>query len=232
MKIDLQKFLNESAFIILIFIVVTDCDETMVKMTMTRALVELKTLDKRITKHSDECEVLRVRQRNDKWDVSSWSKDATAQLQSVLALIARRDLIKAKIIQSNAMTKVKLGDASLTVAEIIDKKQNLPYKQHLLAHLRLQRSNCTSVFDQKEAAVRAKLDRLLELEFGKEGKSNSGNIATISDTYLAANKVELLDPTEIDKQIKQLEHEVEEIDKESNLLLSESNATTTIDLDD
>ena len=84
-------------------------------MTVARALVELKTLDKRITKGVSELELVKVRRKDDKWDVQDFSRKAQIQLQSTLDLIDRRDLLKRKVIQSNATTKVTIAGKSKIV---------------------------------------------------------------------------------------------------------------------
>ena len=194
------------------------------KISVTRALVELKTLGKRIDKLTGEVDLLSVVKKGDGRDLEAWVNKAKSIYQKLRDLILRRDTIKSQILKSNSETTVTLGSRMYTVAEVIDLKQSLSLKQNLLDTMRSQRSVANAQLESQQSIVRQKLDRLLEIEFGKDTKSNAANVATISDSYLAANRVSLNDPVGIDKEIQSLEEEIEYIDKEADLILSESNA--------
>ena len=142
------------------------------KMTVTRALAELKTLEKRITKVTGECEVIKVRRKEDKWDVQEFNRGAQSTYQSAVDLIARRDEIKRRVLQSNAVTKVRIGKEDMTIAEVIDRKQAIKFKKNLLDKLRVQKVSAQTMFDFRIEELRKKLDHLLEVNFGKEGKNN------------------------------------------------------------
>lgn|SRR6478609_3544856 len=199
------------------------------KITVTRALAELKTLEKRITKSISECEVVKVRRKEDKWDVQEFNRQAQGNFQSAMDLLRRRDELKSRVLRSNAVTQVRIGKEVLTVAEVIDRKQAIKHKKCLLDKLRSQRQSCQSTYELRTEELRRKLDHLLEVNFGKEGKSNPDNVSAITKTYYDTNKVELVDPVNITAKIKELEEEITEFDKEADLVLSESNARTYIE---
>ena len=196
------------------------------KMTVTRALVELKTLDKRISRAINECDLVKVRTRDQKWDVTEFSRQAQAAFQSASDLISRRDQLKAKILHSNAVTRVRIGEKEYTVAEVIDGKQSLRYKKTLLDRLRTQKSTADTLMTVRSEEVKQKLDRLLEINLGKDGKNNADNVSSISKAYYEANKVELVDPIAIGNKIKTLEEANTLFEQEADLILSESNART------
>lgn len=197
-------------------------------MTVARALVELKTLDKRIVKAIRECELIKVHKKDDKWDVNEFNRKASSQIQSALDLIARRDDLKTKVMQSNAVTKVQIGDRTYTVAEVIDRKQNLKYRTALLDHIRLQKVAALALNERLVEETRRKLDKLLETEFAKDIRSNVDNISSITKSYLESNRVNLLDPVNVASKIEALEDEILQFEKEADLLLAESNAVTRI----
>lgn len=204
-------------------------ESTSSRMTVTRALAELKTLEKRITKSITDCEVIKVRRKEDKWDVQEFNRQAQGNYQSAVDLIRRRDELKSRILRSNAVTRVRIGKEVLTVAEVIDRKQAIKYKKTLLDRLRNQRQSNQSTYEIRTEELRRKLDHLLEVNFGKEGKSNPENVSAITKTYYDTNKVELVDPVNISAKIKDLEEEITEFDKEADLVLSESNARTLLE---
>ena len=199
-------------------------------MTVARALVELKVLDKRITKGTSTIELVKVRRKDDKWDVAEFSRKAQSDLQSLLDLIDRRDLLKRKVIQSNAVTQVTIEGRNYSIAEVIDRKQTLRYRRSLLEHLRLQRQAAKNLNERLMEEVRTKLHSLIEKDFAKDSRTSPDNISSIGKAYLQANQTELLDPVSIDKVLDRLEDDISAFEKEADLILSESNALTKIDI--
>lgn len=76
----------------------------MSKITITRALTELKTLDKRIQKAIDSGTFVSFYGQFFKPDENS--KSAQSNYQSIMDLLERRKQIKSLIVMSNAVTKV------------------------------------------------------------------------------------------------------------------------------
>lgn len=198
------------------------------KITITRALVEIKLLDKRIKKAVTNCTALKVRTANDKWDRQEFQTEATSSLQSIQDLIKRRNDIKARIIMSNATTKVKIGDTEYTIAEVIDKKQSIRHEKDLLDHLREQQRSAQETVERYNAVNRTKLDTLIELNFSKDRKNNDSDIASITKAFNDNNKVELVDPANVKKLIQDLDAQIMEFEKEADLVLSEINAVTYV----
>lgn len=198
------------------------------KITITRALVEIKLLDKRIKKAVTNCTALKVRTANDKWDRQEFQTEATSTLQSIQDLIKRRNDIKARIIMSNAITKVKIGDTEYTIAEVIDKKQSIRHEKDLLDHLREQQRSAIETVERYNAVNRTKLDTLIELNFSKDRKNNDSDIASITKAFNDNNKVELVDPANVKKLILELDAQIMEFEKEADLVLSEINAVTYV----
>lgn len=202
-------------------------------ISVTRALVELKTLDKRINKSINSCDVLKLKRRQDTFDVDKFTKDARASYQSVCDLIDRRNMIKLKILESNSTTKVKIGTKEYTINEVIDRKQALSYSRDLFNKLKQQHVTVNHQFETKNEETKQKLDKLLEINFGKDkGNTNTNisDISSISKAYHDTNKIEIIDPIGIEDKITKLEDEITEFEKEVDLVLSESNAKTLLQL--
>ena len=98
------------------------------KMTIHKALCELKTLDARITKCIGETEyVFANKHSNDKVNgmtVAAYCDEIKSGYQRVTDLIKRRDAIKRAVVLSNAVTKVTVGGKEYTVAEAIEMKNH------------------------------------------------------------------------------------------------------------
>ncbi len=199
--------------------------ETTDTMTATRALNELKLLDKRITKKIGNSCFLTAKTGETIQDTEC---DAVSSLQSVHDLIARREKVKEALMLSNSTTIVKIGEESMTVAAAIEKKSSIKYMDHLLGVLRDQRYMVKANIDRDNEASQDRLDRLLESTFGKDLKARPSEITDISDTFWRTNKVELHDTIEIDRQIEDMDDYIDEFKSEVDLVLSESNAKTEI----
>jgi hypothetical protein len=204
----------------------------MEQITITRALSELKLLEKRITKKVDSTDFItyKSRKNNNTLNPEQFSNNSKGEYQSIIDLIDRRNKIKSAIILSNATQKVKLGNSELTIAEVIERKQSLTFYRALLEKLKQNRENVRSFMERNNQQVEADLQRILEVNFGKSSntKTNSDDIENISKVYRENNRTELLDPINIDKKIIELEKLMDEYDREANFVLSESNAITKI----
>lgn len=195
-------------------------------ITITRALVELKTVASRIDKALRDSVFVTYKVRE------KLSEQVTPnQFQKINDLIAFRKKLKSAIVQSNAVTKVKIGGEVYTVAEAIERKNSIALEQKLLDEMKRQLSVATNTVENHNANVQRKLDRLLEVEFGKDQvKSNVENVQAISESYLSSNRCSLVDPMDLASRIHVLEERIMEFEKEVDLALSESNAVTRISL--
>lgn len=194
-------------------------------ISVTRALAELKTLQKRIEKltHQSVFSTTVLPGRG-----SSVSEDAMrSDWASVNSLIARYRAIKFAILQSNATTRVRIGQTLYTVAEAIAMKDSIRQEQDLLDTLRQQRVSTSSAVDLHNQQVQNKLDSLLEINF-KERKTSEDDMKTIKDAYLKNNEIRVVDPLKIDTKIAEMESRLEEFMTNVDFCLSESNAVTTV----
>ena len=106
------------------------------QMSITQGLAELKLLDKRLNKGLEDVSWMAVSTKNKKVSEEELKKTASAEYQSYLSLVKRRDTIKRAIVLSNANTTVCIASSwSGTVAEAIEYKSSLMYKKKLLAKM-------------------------------------------------------------------------------------------------
>lgn len=196
-------------------------------MSITRALAELKTLDKRINKLTTEANFVtwNVVGRNSTVNVD----DAKSRFQSITDLIQRYNNIKNEIIKSNNKTTVNIAGKTYTVMEAISRKSSINYDSQILDRLKDQRRDVLDNISRHDNEVQSKLDNLLENSF-KNNKDGNGetDIATITDAFLKSNKAVYIDPLGVEKVIEKLEASVELFTKEVDFTLSESNAITII----
>lgn len=204
----------------------------MEEITITRALVELKLLDSRISKKTAESDfafLLSKKNRNS-LNTDTLTTNAKGSFQSIVDLIKRRQSLKSAIILSNSNTKVKLNGENMTVAEVIECKQLVQLYKDLLLKLKQNRETILSQVEKNNQQMELDLQKLLEINFGKSSnvKTNTDDIENISKTYRDQNKSEMLDCVNIDSKIKEVEELINKYDSETNFVLSESNAVTKI----
>lgn len=208
------------------------------QISITRALSELKVLQKRFDKEVSQLDVISVQHgltlmRNSSVKPEDFSEKAKAQLQSVEALQKRIHLIKTRIQQSNAITVVKIGTREMTVLEAIIKKSLIENQKSLLARLKKQLILANDNFEAATVSNENKIAKQLEdatknstvkldLEVEKQIK------ASVESLY----PIKMIDPCELSNKIKALEDEIEEFEANVDFALSESNALTQIEVGD
>ena len=206
------------------------------KMTITRALVELKTLNKRIMNAIDNLiPVTIVTGKNVPRGFTTrddFEKDVKAKYESVNALIDRRKQIKSKIVTANAVTEVEIAGAKMTIAEAIERKNSITLEKRLLERLSSSYYQTLRQQEQLDARCQEQLHKLLEVNFGKDSKAKSEEIDAISKPYLENNAPKLIDPLDVKKKIEELENSITKFESEVDVVLSEANAKTEFEITD
>jgi hypothetical protein len=202
------------------------------KQSITRSLVELKTIDGRINKIIDGglFMTFKTKSKNTRYNEEDFKKSATADFQSVTDLIKRRDQIKNAIVLSNATTMVEIAGAKMTVSQAIEFKNTIAYKAALLATLKQQRQMVIVDVDAHRQKVQNKVDENIRIICGKDAKPDAATLKMVSDGITAGDPVDVYDPLNLDKVIEGMEREIEDFRANVDFVLSESNAITLIDV--
>jgi len=204
-------------------------------MSVTQGLAELKLLDKRINKEITYVFWAQISTKKNKVDEAALKKTAQAEYQSYMDLVKRRDTIKRAIVLSNAQTPVSIGTGPKkwvgTVAEAIEHKSSLTYKKSLLEKMKACIAWVDTEYKNATEAVEKRLDSLLSSELGKDVKTNPETISALTSSFMANNKVELVDPMDLKKMTKDLEDEIDSFESNVDWVLSEANGKTMISLD-
>jgi hypothetical protein len=199
------------------------------QMSITQGLAELKLLDKRLNKGLEDVIWMAVSTKNKKVSEEELKKTASAEYQSYLSLVKRRDTIKRAIVLSNASTPVSISTSwSGTVAEAIEYKSSLMYKKKLLAKMKECVLKAEEEFKDGVEEMNSRLDRLLSSELGKDVKTNPETIAALSASFQETNKVVLVDPLGLKAESKRLEEEIDAFETNVDWVLSECNGKTLI----
>lgn len=200
------------------------------KISITRALAELKTLDARIASLTDTSKFIGIAVKNvvNGGPVDVYSAKAKAALQSLNDLISRRDSLKCAIVLSNASTPVQIGSKTYKVAEAIERKNSIAYQQALVNTLRAQRQTAKADMERTNQAANATLNTLIGGLVSKEGTVSESDIEAVSRPYRENNFATLVDPLSIDNEIEKMDAEISEFLLNVDFSLSEINAVTTI----
>ena len=208
---------------------------TIETMTIHKALCELKTLDSRIKKAiEDSVFVFANKHANAKVSgksISDYRVEVKAAYQSATDLIARRDAIKRAVILSNATTKVRVGGKEYTIAEAIEMKNHgIPTKQSLLNKLRTDSCRARKDADDNNGEIlELRADEYIKnLYANADMKNLSDEIKKMRADFIAAQTMELVDPINIDTEMKRLEEHIAAFTVEIDAALSVSNALKEI----
>lgn len=206
------------------------------RMLVTQALNELKTLQSRIDRSIRNAEFVAAAKNSEKnvTPMSSkedFEKDALASMDSINALIDRRERIKSAIVESNANTFVTVCGEECSVAKAIDMKSSIMYKEFLLRQMEAQYSRAVSKMTIENQAVENKIDQLVTTAFGKESKTSikDGDYESIAIPYRRNNEYSLVDPINIKKKINELTQYIEEFNSTVDSVLQVSNCVTFIE---
>lgn len=196
-------------------------------ISITRALGQLKLLDKRISKA-----ITAGNFANYTVGGKSYLDKFTpeADLQSVQDLINYRAKLKASIMVSNSTTDITIGETTMTVVEAIESKESIKYRKDLLRKMKSDVSNVESTVLMSNEQVQERLDRMLEASFGRDSKPTGTEFETVGKPFLDKNEFVSVDNVKIQETITKLENEIDTFEAEVDLVLSESNATTNITL--
>ena len=215
---------------------------TMEKMTVHKALAELKTMDDRILNAiSSTTFVLAAKHSAEKINgikVKDFKDQMQSGYQKVTDLIKRRDAMKRAVVLSNAVTKVQIGDKSLTVAEAIEAKNHgMEFKSELLramsnAYIRAQSELTRNVGEALEKKAEQYVLAVIAAQ-PKDSKMSvdSDAMKALRQTYIENNTYDLLDPLDIAKVMEALDAEINEFNAEVDAALSVSNALTVIEFE-
>jgi hypothetical protein len=212
----------------------------MTKMSVTRALAELKRLDDRILRASSDGVFVAVGVGKDaNQTVSGLSGTSVAQItakiqgsyDTLTTMFKQRSDIKRAIVLSNAKTLVKLGTVEVTVAEAIEMKRSVESKRTLMAVLKRASTVAQNSVTQLNTALDAAIEANLKAVYGSDkAKMDENAHAMISKPQKAMKEASLIDPMKIAEKIAQLEEEISLVDTELDFTLSEVNAKTDIEV--
>lgn len=211
----------------------------MQKMSVTRALAELKRIDERLQRDIYASTFVAVtvgKEANRKMASGNDTPDkVSASIQSSVdaldSLMNQRSKIKAAIVASNAKTMVTVGNREMTVAEAIELKSTVSTKSTLVQVMQQQFNAATANVQALNAKLDAQIEQNLSTIYGSEkSKIDATTYDLVAKPQRNLKEAALLDPMKIAEKIKALEDEISLIKTELDYALSEVNAKTEIEV--
>ena len=207
------------------------------KLTIHRALSELKIIDSRISKAISEGVFVTANKHSNAkingMTIGELQSFMKSSLESITSIITRKNAIKRAVDLSNATTKVIINGAEMTVVEAINLKNhglesklalvNAIKKQYTLAINKATSDNNT-LNERAESYV-------IGMYGGKDTKTDPSTITKAKQEFIEMNTIDIVDGVDILKTIKALEEEIFNFTAEVDATLSESNAITQITIE-
>lgn len=205
-----------------------------VKMSIHRALGELKTYDDRIRSAINSQFIVANKKSNDK--INGKTIDETKSMiqgnfDSVRILIENKKRIKSAVIASNANTKVMIAGVEYTVADAIERKNAISLEDDFLRKLRLDFVKENNKVNSENEQLSTKLENYLQSILGEKSIRQASDIEEHTKAFMARNSWELIDPNKVEEYIKKLEKDILDFKTEVDYVLSESNSLTHVEVD-
>ena len=205
------------------------------KMTIHRGLSELKIIDSKIAKAIDEIEPVGIHHLNKPIngliEPEKFKSNAEGAYNKINDLIVRKGKIKSAIVTANGVTKVKIGEKEMTIADAINFKKSLEHKKYLVSVLKLKHDKVLSKYNLENEKVKASCDRVVEQAVGKDNvKIDPKDVEAISLPYMERNAVLFFNPLDLKDKVTTIENEIMDFESEVDAVLSEINSTTHIEI--
>lgn len=207
----------------------------MATLTLHRALAELKLTDSKIEKKINNLKVVGYKKEeglvNSKTELETFNTNAESQVDSIKALIKRKNLIKSAIVLANAQTQVEVAGVKMSISDAITKKANIYLEREFLSKLKADLRATEATIERHNATIDKDALELTKVTSGKEGDTSEQS-KLIVEAFKKTNSISKVDPINVSELIEKLEEEISNFEMEVDAVLSEANAVTVIEIED
>lgn len=214
------------------------------EITITEALQQVKSLQKRLDKERDNLRVIAVKHGESLTGSDSYikpedfSKRANSNYQSVVDLMNRIVKIKKAIVKSNQTTMITIGGRTMSVQDAIIEKDYLGNKEELLDSLRRDLSSARTSYKMAERKNEETRDKLVNADISSNKASATDRDFVVKATEKAIDyikksfEISFVDPLKVEQKVDELDKEIDEFKSRIDYTLSQSNSTHTIKIDE
>ena len=211
----------------------------MIQISVTRGLVQLKRLEEKIQRDirmiSEFVTVNKVQENNvlnGTMTKKQYNEYVQTKWQSLMDKISLRQEIKDEIVKSNANTVVTIAGKKYTIAQAIEKKNNIEkFEKPISAMLNGAYAKALNSVEMKNNEVVENAERNF-FGRGEERRKNESNkdLLDAMEIYINSRKFEIIDPLNIKKLKEEFENGILDFIAEVDQVLTESNSTTMIQI--
>ena len=205
------------------------------EMTLTRALNEIKLLEKKIAQYSGTDVTWIALSKNgvigDKNTIDELKKVVSSNKKSLNDLINRRNKIKKALLKANNEITLTVAGNTYTIAEAIDRKNFIFTEKTVYKSIKLQVTQTLNDFEYQQKMVDDKVERTIAQALQGDGKKDPTVVSGIEQAVRDNLKFKIEDPEHVIEWIDNIMEEVTEFENEIDFTLSEVNATHKIDVD-
>lgn len=208
-------------------------------ISVTRALATLTKLENKIEKRISELNPVQIAKGTGEHraipgslsSVEDFEKTAKSDFQGLQDLLDVRDELKGKVVQSNAVTLVTVGTKEMTVAQAIEGKRTIQYKELLLAKLKAQYNHAQARLNKETNEFEAKLEQARAPYIGRDKSPDPEQLKTVEGPTRLISTPTIVDPLNLADKIRSLEEEIEDFKSNVDFALSEINAKTEVTIE-
>lgn len=211
----------------------------MIQISVTRGLVQLKRLEEKIQRDirmiSEFVTVNKVQENNvlnGTMTKKQYNEYVQTKWQSLMDKISLRQEIKDEIVKSNANTVVTIAGKKYTIAQAIEKKNNIEkFEKPISAMLNGAYAKALNSVEMKNDEVVENAEKNF-FGRGEERRKNESNkdLLEAMEIYINSRKFEIIDPLNIKKLKEEFENGILDFIAEVDQVLTESNSTTMIQI--
>ncbi len=206
-------------------------------MTITKALSELKILNKRIRDEITSATFCDANKRVMRMLKGKSLNDAKAEMQGnydkITNLINRNNAIKKAVTKANASTTITVGGDQLSIAEAIYmKNEGIDNLKTLLTTMSIQYTRAQDLIQRGNGdnLTRACEDYIVKLFGSGENKNSIEGIEAERAKYIEDNTIDLIEGVDTAKAIETLKNKIDTFEAEVDAAITVANATTTIEI--
>lgn len=210
------------------------------KITITRALAEIKTLMSRYEKAVRELDLIAVKQgaklrgENSHYREEDFKERALSLNNRAVSLYNRLMDIKTAIDKSNSTTQITLGGETMTVQEALVKKKYISLREDYLEKLKKLSVIARRDYSEAERENQLSIEKLISGTISKDMPDNQKEAARKdAEAYVEKTKsLSMVDPCEVNSLIEKTDEDITQFKTNIDYVLSESNSTTYVEIPD
>ena len=206
------------------------------KQSLTRILAELKLLDKKIEKSSQE-QFVGIYQRRGGGIIGTtltkeiFETNVKSGFDSLKGLIDRKVQLKSALATANATTKVTVAGKVYTIAEAIALKTSImPTKVALRDQLQRQINSIERSVETQRQKLDNGIEEMLKANLGKDRKASKEDYDILAKPFFEGNEYLVSDVADIRTYLKTLQEEIDTFQSEVDMVLSEVNSKTEVEV--